>query len=193
MNVLDNEGVRYKEPKIKMMGVEAVRSSTPAICRKTIKEMIRIILNGTEKEAQDFIKETKHDFFNSEFVDIAFPRTANNIDKFRDPATLFVKGTPIHIRGSLLYNFAIDETGLKDKYEPIENGTKIKFCYLKMPNPLKSNVVSAASVLPKELNLDSYIDYQLQFEKAFLQPVQGILNLIKWKTEKQTDLTSFFT
>jgi DNA polymerase elongation subunit (family B) len=193
MNVLDNEGVRYKEPKIKMMGVEAVRSSTPAICRKTIKEMIKIILNGTEKEAQDFIKETKHDFFNSEFVDIAFPRTANNIDKFRDPATLFVKGTPIHIRGSLLYNFAIDETKLKDKYEPIENGTKIKFCYLKMPNPLKSNVVSAASVLPKELNLDAYIDYQLQFEKAFLQPVQGILNLIKWKTEKQTDLTSFFT
>jgi DNA polymerase elongation subunit (family B) len=193
MNVLDNEGVRYDEPKIKMMGVEAVRSSTPAICRKTIKEMIRIILNGTEQEAQDFIKETKHDFFNSEFVDIAFPRTANNIDKFRDPTTLFAKGTPIHIRGSLLYNFAIKTMELKDKYEPIENGTKIKFCYLKMPNPLKSNVVSAASVLPKELDLDSYIDYQLQFEKAFLQPVQGILNLIKWKTEKQTDLTSFFT
>lgn len=193
MNVLDNEGIRYKEPKIKMMGVEAVRSSTPEICRNTIKEMINIILNGTEKEAQEYIKQTKKEFFESDFVDIAFPRTANDTKKFADSTTMFKKGTPIHIRGSLLYNHFIKELGLIDKYELIENGTKIKFCYLKQGNPLRSNVISAPAVLPKEFNLDLYIDYNLQFQKSFIQPIENIMNLVDWKKEKQADLTAFFT
>ena len=193
MNVLDNEGFRYKEPKIKMMGVEAVRSSTPEFCRNKIKEMINIILNKTEKEAQMFVKQTKEEFFNSDFVDIAFPRTANETKKFVDESSMFKKGTPIHIRGSIFYNHFIKELGLTDKYELIENGTKIKFCYLKRGNPLHSNVISTPAVLPKELKLDDYIDYQLQFEKAFIQPIENIMNLVGWKKEKQADLTAFFT
>lgn len=192
MNVLDNEGTRYSEPKIKMMGIEAIKSSTPSICRKSLKEFIKIILNGTEKDAQDYYKNFKEEFKKTNYIDIAFPRTANNLDKFYDPTTLFKKGTPIHVRGSLLYNFAIKNMGIDSKYEYIENGTKIKFCYLKVPNPLKSNVISVPSVLPKELELDQYIDYNLQFEKAFLMPVENMLKSINWTPEKRNTLEKFF-
>ncbi len=193
MNVLDNEGTRYTEPKIKMMGVEAVRSSTPSICRTAIKDFINIILNGEEEEAQSFYEKFKIEFFNSSYDEISFPRTANNLDKYFDATEIFKKSTPIQVRGSLIYNFAINKLGINDKYDYIENGTKIKFCYLKMPNTLHSNVISVPSVLPKELELDKYIDYELQFNKAFLQPVEHMLTFVGWTPEKRTTLEDFFT
>jgi DNA polymerase elongation subunit (family B) len=193
MNVIDNEGVRYETPKIKMMGIEAIKSSTPPICRTALKEFIKIILNGTEKEAQEYYSNFKLEFAKADYIDIAFPRTANNLDKFCDNTTLFKKGTPIHVRGSILYNEYVRILGLDSKYEYIENGTKIKFCYLKMPNPIKSNVISVPSVLPRELELSEYIDYDLQFEKAFLMPVDNMLKIINWSPEKRNTLEDFFT
>ncbi len=192
MNVLDSEGDRYDEPKIKMMGIEAIKSSTPSVCRTALKEFIKIILNGTEGEAQTFYKDFKQKFKDADYVDISFPRSANNLKKFYDSTTLFSKGTPIHVRGSLLYNFAIEQLGLKNKYNYIEDGTKIKFCYLKMPNPMKSNVIAVPTVLPPELELAEYIDYDLQFEKAFLQPVENMLKVIGWNPEKRNTLESLF-
>jgi DNA polymerase elongation subunit (family B) len=192
MNVIDNEGVRYKDPKIKMMGIEAVRSSTPSVCRDALKEFIKIILNGTEKEAQDYYSDFKQKFNKTDFLNISFPRTANNIDKFFDPVTLYRKGTPIHVRGSIVYNHAIYKAGLGDRYESVENGDKIKFCYMRMPNTLQSNVIAIPSVLPPELDLEKYIDYDLQFEKSFLQPVQTMLKIIGWNHKKTISLASFF-
>jgi hypothetical protein len=175
-----------------MMGIEAIKSSTPAICRTALKEFIKIILNGTEEDAREYYSDFKEKFKEANYIDIAFPRTANNLDKFSDSVCIFTKGTPIHIRGSLLFNFAIKTLDLADKYEYVENGTKIKFCYLKMPNPIKSNVIAVPSVLPKELELAEYIDYDLQFEKAFIMPVDNMLKLINWQMEKRNTLEQFF-
>jgi DNA polymerase elongation subunit (family B) len=125
-------------------------------------------------------------------LNISFPRTANNIDKFFDPVTLYRKGTPIHVRGSIVYNHAIYKAGLGDRYESVENGDKIKFCYMRMPNTLQSNVIAIPSVLPPELDLEKYIDYDLQFEKSFLQPVQTMLKIIGWNHKKTISLASFF-
>jgi DNA polymerase elongation subunit (family B) len=193
MNVLDNEGFRYETPKIKMMGIEAIKSTTPPICRTALKEFIKIIINGTEKEAQEYYSNFKLEFKKDDYIDIAFPRTANNIDKFYDSTSIYKKGTPIHVRGSILYNEYIRILGLDSKYEYIENGTKIKFCYLKMPNPIKSNVISVPSVLPREFELSEYIDYDLQFEKTFLMPVDNMLKIINWTPEKRNTLEDFFT
>jgi len=192
LNVWDSEGVRYSEPKLKIMGLEAVKSSTPAPCRTMIKEAFKIIMTKTEDDMINFIEKSKKEFCNLPPEDISFPRTANNINKYRSVNAIYEKGTPIHIRGVLLYNHYIRKNKLDNKYPVINNGEKIKFCYLKKANPLHENVISFIQQFPKELNIGKYVDYELQFDKSFLEPLKTILDCINWKTEKTNDLSSFF-
>ncbi len=193
LNVWDSEGVRYEEPKLKMMGIEAVKSSTPAPCRQAIKDALKLVMSGTEDDVIKFIDESRKKFKELPPEDIAFPRTVSDVTKHKSNATIYGKGTPIHARGALLYNHYIKEKKLDNKYSIINNGEKIKFCYLKKPNPIRENVISFISDFPTELDLDRYIDYDLQFEKAFLEPVKVILDAIGWNVEKTVNLESFFT
>jgi len=192
LNVWDSEGVRYSEPKLKIMGLEAIKSSTPAPCRAMIKEAFQIIMNKTEDDMITFIDNSRTKFYNLPPEDISFPRTANNISKYRSVNSIYEKGTPIHIRGVLLYNYYIKKNNLDNKYPVINNGEKIKFCYLKAANPIHENVLSFIQQFPKELNLNKYVDYELQFNKSFLDPLKTILQCIGWKTEKTNTLESFF-
>ena len=192
LNVWDSEGVRYEDPKLKIMGIEAVKSSTPAPCRTMIKDALKLMMNGTEDEVIDFIDESRKKFINLPPEDIAFPRTVSDVQKYKAHSTIYAKGTPIHVRGSLLFNHYIKERKLDNKYSLINNGEKIKFCYLKKANPIRENVISFISDFPMELGLDKYIDYELQFEKAFLEPVKVILDAIGWNLEKTVNLELFF-
>ena len=192
MNVWDKEGVRHSEPDLKMMGIEAVRSSTPAICKKAIKETLKIIMSRTEDDVIEYIEQFKNDFLTQPFEEVAFPRGVNGMEKYFDPVTNYKKGTPIHVRGSLVYNMLLKKTGLDKKFPLIYEKDKIKFCYLKLPNYTQSNIISCPKVLPKELSLDKYIDYELQFQKTFLDPINAILTAIKWKSEKTSNLEGWF-
>jgi len=192
LNVWDSEGVRYEEPKLKMMGIEAVKSSTPAPCRKMIKDGLKLMMNGTEEDVIEFIDNCRSEFKKLPPEQIAFPRSVSNVNKYHDKAMIYTKGTPIHCRGALLYNHYIREKKLTNKYSLIQNGEKIKFCYLKEPNPLHENVISFIQEFPKELELDKYIDYNLQFEKSFVEPLKTILTAIGWSVEKTVNLELFF-
>jgi hypothetical protein len=192
LNVWDSEGVRYAEPKLKIMGIEAVKSSTPAPCRKMIKDGLKIMMSGTEDEVIRFIDKCFQEFKSLQPEQIAFPRTASDIRKYSSHSGIYTKGTPIHVRGSLLFNHYIKEKNLTNKYSIIGNGEKVKFIYLKKPNIIQENVISFISEFPKELGLDKYIDYELQFEKSFLDPLKSILDSIGWKTEHTTNLDAFF-
>ena len=192
LNVWDSEGVRYEDPKLKIMGIEAVKSSTPAPCRTMIKDALKLMMSGTEDEVIDFIDESRSSFKKLPPEDVAFPRTVNNVDKYKANSTIYTKGTPIHARGALLFNHYIKEKKLDNKYSLINNGEKIKFCYLKKANPIRENVISFISDFPRELGLDKYIDYELQFQKAFLEPVKVILDAIGWNVEKTVNLELFF-
>ena len=192
LNVWDNEGVRYSEPKIKMSGIEAVKTSTPSYCRTAIKNAIEIIMNGEEEEVIKYIEKIRKEFFNLSPSEIAFPRGVSNIQKFESSSSIYGKSTPMHIRGSLLYNHYLKDKKLINKYSLIQSGDKIKYIYLKKPNPIHENVISFIQVLPKELGLDVYVDYELQFEKSFIDPVKSILDIIGWKVEKTSSLESFF-
>ena len=192
LNVWNSEGVQYDEPKLKMMGIEAVKSSTPAACRVAIKEALQVTMNGNESDLQDYIANFRSKFELLPPEDIAFPRGCNNIAKFKGTATVFVKGTPIHVRGALLYNFHVNQKKLHHKYPIIKDGEKVKFLYLRTPNRIGENVVSFFQTLPSEFGLDKSIDYDLQFQKSFLDPLQVILDTIQWQAEKVASLEEFF-
>jgi DNA polymerase elongation subunit (family B) len=193
LNVWDSEGVRYEEPKLKMMGIEAVKSSTPAPCRAMIKDALNIMMSGTEEDVIKFIDESRDKFKKLPPEDISFPRTVSNVNKHKSSSSIYAKGTPIHARGALLYNHHIKDKKLDNKYSLINNGEKIKFCYLKKPNWIHENVISFISDFPTELDLDKHIDYELQFNKAFLEPVKVILDSIGWNVEKVVNLELFFS
>ena len=193
LNVWDSEGVRYEEPKLKMMGIEAVKSSTPAPCRAMIKNALKIMMNGTEDEVIDFIEKSRKEFKQLPPEDISFPRSASDVEKYKAHSTIYAKGTPIHIRGALLYNHYVKKHKLDNKYSLIQNGEKVKFCYLKKPNIIHENIISFIQDFPHEIGLDRYIDYDLQFNKAFLEPLKIILDAIGWNVEKTVTLEDFFT
>ena len=192
LNVWDSEGVRYEEPKLKMMGIEAVKSSTPAPCRKIIKDALKMMMSGTEDEVIEFIENARKKFKSLPPEQISFPRSASDVQKYKSSSDIYIKGTPIHVRGALLFNYYIKENKLTNKYSLIQNGEKIKFIYLKKPNTIHENIISFIQEFPKELNLDKYIDYDLQFEKAFLEPLKIILDAIGWNVTKINTLESFF-
>jgi len=193
LNVWDSEGVRYAEPKLKMMGIEAIKTSTPAPCRKKIKEALNLMMSGSEDDVINFIEKFRSEFKKLPPEDVSFPRSVNDINKWKSLATLYLKGTPIQVRGAILFNHYIKQNKLTNKYNTISNGEKIKFCYLKKPNPIQENVISFIQDFPRELNIASYIDYDLQFEKSFLEPVKSILDCIGWKSEKRGTLEDFFS
>ena len=192
LNVWDSEGVRYEEPKLKMMGIEAVKSSTPAPCRKMIKDALKLMMSGTEDDVIDFIDKCRGDFKKLPPEQVSFPRSASDVEKYKSSSQIYIKGTPIHVRGALLFNYYIKQNKLTNKYSLIQNGEKIKFVYLKKPNSIHENVISFIQDFPRELGIDKYVDYELQFEKAFLEPLKIILDAIGWNVEKTANLESFF-
>ena len=193
LNVWDSEGVRYEEPMLMMMGIEAVISSTPAPCRTMIKDALKIMMNGTEDEVIDFIEESRKKFKTLPPEEISFPRSASDVVKYQAHSTIYAKGTPIHIRGALLFNHYVKKHKLDNKYSLIQNGEKIKFCYLKKPNIINENIISFIQDFPHEIGLDRYIDYDLQFNKSFLEPLKIILDAIAWNVEKTVTLEAYFS
>lgn len=192
MNTLSSEGVRYDTPKISMTGVEAIRSSTPEVCRDAMKDLFRVVLNGTETEAQEKIAEFKDKFYSMPPEVIGKTSGTDDIEKFMENGT-YKKGCPIHVRGAILYNKELKHKKLDSKYETINSGDKVKFVYLSLPNPVRENIISfPGDQLPKEMGLHDYIDYDTQFEKVFLKPMRSILDAMNWSHEKLDTLEDFF-
>jgi DNA polymerase elongation subunit (family B) len=192
LNVYNNEGVQYNEPHLKVMGLEMVKSSTPSVIRDKMKETINIVVNGNEEDIHKFIADFKKQFKELPPEEVSFPRGCNGLKEYSDSVLMYKKGTPIHVRGAITYNHYLKNLGLDKQYPYIQEGEKLKFTYLKQPNPFKDNVISYPVRLPKEFGMHEFIDYDMQFEKAFIDPIKVILDCVGWKTEKVNSLDSFF-
>ena len=193
LNVHDNEGVRLTTPKLKMMGIETAKSSTPLWVRKKLEEALNVVMTGNEQELWQFVETARKEFRNLPADDASFPRGCRGLVQYQDPTTIYSKGTPIHVRGALLYNHHLREKSLDMRYETIKNGEKIHFTYLTTPNPINENVISFTSVLPKEFDLHRFVDYDMQFDKSFVEPLKAIVQLINWNVEPVASLDSFFS
>lgn len=192
MSVLNSEGVHYPTPQIKVRGIESVRSSTPAICREKLKESFGLIAKGDEKGLQKFISNFEEEFRKLPVEEIAKPTGVNGIEEKMDPKTLYKSGTPFHVRGAIVYNQALKDKGVFNKYESIKSGDKVKVIYLKEPNPVRENALAFATVLPEELGVHPYIDYKTQFQKTFVNPIENIVKVLGWEVEEKSTLDMFF-
>lgn len=187
-DILYSEGVRYKEPKMKVMGIEIVRSSTPSVVKNYLKDAVKICLSGNEKTLQTLVKQVKTEFVKQPYTSISFPRGCNGLTSYSSASGIYEKGCPIHVRAALLYNHHLTKMNLHTKYPIIAEGEKIKFVALKMPNPIHENVIGFPSKLPAEFKLEKFVDYNMQFQKAFLSPLETILDAIGWEAEEKVHL-----
>jgi DNA polymerase elongation subunit (family B) len=192
LNVYNLEGVAYAKPKLKMQGIEAIRTSTPAVCRGAIKEALEVIMNKNEEDLQKYIADFRVEFSSMPFEQVAFPRSVKDLDKYKDATMIYSKGTPINVKGALIFNHALKKTKLDKKYELVSNGQKIKYSYMKTPNPHQCSVISCPDKLPPELGMDKYIDHDMQFDKSFLEPIKTIVGAIGWEVEKRATLDQWF-
>ncbi len=192
LNVYDSEGVRYKEPKLKVQGLEIVRSSTPGSVRQYLRDAVKMALCSSEQELQEFIAKIENEFMQMAPEEIAFPRSANNLAKYSSHGSIYIKATPLHVRGALLYNHHVKAKKLDKKYELIKEGDKIKYLYLKEPNPIRENSVAFSGKLPKELDLHKYVDYTTMFEKSFLEPMQTVMDCLGWNVNPVATLDDLF-
>ena len=192
LNVWDSEGVRYNEPKMKIMGLETARSSTPAYFRDKLYAAFQIIIGKDNDELISFINGVRSETRERPYDEVAFPRGCNNLSKYRHPTDIYSKGTPIHVRGALLYNWYVKKYKVEHKHPFIQEGEKIKFMYLKTPNPIHENCISFFGEVPKEFGIEKYVDYQTQFEKSFLEPLKNVLQCIGWTHEKVITIGRFF-
>lgn len=191
LNVHNSEGVQYAKPKIKVSGLEMVKSSTPKVIRNKLRESLQVILTGSEEELHKFVEDYRREFKKLPIEEVAFPRGVSGIKKYSG-SPIYIKGTPIHVRGSLLYNHHVNRLKLDKKYKQIRDGDKIKFIYVKKPNPFHEDVIAFSQKIPPEFNLDKYVDYDLQFQKVFLDALQTTIEPLGWKTESQSSLEEFF-
>ena len=188
LNVYDEEGVRKQEPKLKIMGIEAIRSSTPKVCREKIKSCLKLIMMTDEQTVINFIAEFKKEFKGLTVEEVAFPRSLNGLSKYNDNKQIYIKGTPIQVKAALLYNHNLKKKKLTKKYELLKEGEKIKFVYLRQPNLIGDGVIGFVNALPKEFDIEKNVDYDLQFEKTFVDPIKSVLDIIGWKIERQRTL-----
>jgi len=192
MSMISFKGVYLNPPKLKLQGIDAVRSSTPKVCRDAIEEAIPLIIGGKEKELKVFVNDLQNKFNKLKFHEVAFPRGTNDLEKYADKDVIYGKKTPPHVRGALLYNHIVKEKKLTNELPLIRSGDKIRFCYMKLPNPLRENIFACPDELPEELGMAEFIDYQTQFEKTFLEPLQHIIRAAGIRLTNDVDISQFF-
>lgn len=192
MSVYDKEGKRYTEPELKITGIEIIKTSTPKFCRDKLKKTVSIILHGTESELQKYVANVKDEFKKLKPDQIAFPRGVSDMETYYDSKKVYKPKCPIHVRAALLHNKLLIDKRLEKTYPKIVSKDKMKFVHIRLPNPLHEDVIGFTETLPKEFGLDKYIDYETQFQKAFMSPLEILTDVVRWNPAKEASLGDMF-
>ena len=189
-------------PKIKAMGVELIKSSTPKFSIEHMSEALPILFDGTQKDLREWFEKCKTEFKNAPISDIVANMTVNCVDyDLRKNLAI-----PINSRASLIYNEFIKKHNLEGSFNLIHAGDKIKYIYLKTPNTLGETIVNSTGRSIKKTYpnviafidynfiqyIKDYIDYDTQFEKTLIKPLEFMANAINFTVkEKAMDLFDF--
>jgi len=193
MSIVHMEGVDYAEPEMKMTGVEAVKSSTPAPARKALTDCAQIIVTGSEDELIEYVDKFRKNWTSLPPDEIALPTSVNGIRKYHIEGNQYKLGCPMHIRAAINYNHWIQRKEIDMYYSDIKDGSKAKYIFLIKNNKTKENVIAFPNKLPKELDLHSKIDYNTQLERSFLSPLKIMLEPTKWSYERKANLMDLFS
>lgn len=190
MRVLDNEGVRYETPKIKRMGIEIVRSSTPSFSKKYLDDSINIILDKNNKDLLEWVKETKQLFTKQKLSEIAKTSSVSNLNYNLDKVQYDQNGRkisiPINSRAALVTNRYIEQNNLSNQFQPISPNDKIKILYMKTPNPLNSNVMAFIDNRFAEM-FRQYVDFDENWDKFFLAALEIMTNPLNYDLGNQKE------
>lgn len=189
-------------PKIKAMGVELIKSSTPKFSIEHMNEALPILFDGSQKDLREWFEKCKNEFKKAPISDIVANMTVNRVDyDLRKDL-----GIPFNSRASLIYNEFIKKNNLEGSFNLIQAGDKIKYIYLKTPNTLGETIVnstgrSVKKTYPNVIGfiddnfiqyIKDYIDYDTQFEKTVIKPLEFMTNAINFTVkEKAMDLFDF--
>ena len=188
-----NEGIFYDEIKIKIKGLEVVKSNIPKVCKDDIKECIKLILTKDVKYVRSFISSVREKFKNTYTLEeIAKPQGVGDLSKYISPTGNAMPGAQAHFRAAINYNKLIDKFNLERKYSKIYNNDKIKILYLKIPNIVGENVIGFKKEFPVEFNINKYIDIDEQFDSTFLKPLKIITDSIQWNISNTRTIDEAF-
>lgn len=194
LKVLSSEGVVYKSPKQVIKGIEAIKSSTPKLCREEFKTMFTMLIDGNESQVQNRVIEFREIFGAQPIEKLAFPRGVTNVKKYVQKGDKpYIKGCPMNSRAAIMYNKNVLDRGLGNKYPLIKGGDRLKYVFLKKNNPTRENVIAFIDKLPPEFELDQWVDIEVLYQKTFVEPLQLILTAIGWKAVAQASLEDFFS
>lgn len=193
IKVLDEEGVRLNEPSLKIKGIAVVKTSTPKICRTSLRAFISLMLDFEDPFLPDsigqmevFINTFRKTFFSQRPEDIAIPSGMKELKVGKG-------ASPVH-RGAGAYNKYIRDNNLiQDGYEPIQEDAKIKYIMLKQGNPFSSDSFGFIDKLPEEIK--QWTDYEAMFVKSYLKTLDDILKPLRLSVDlyqKKTTVNSFF-
>lgn len=195
MYVYDNEGVRYPKPKLKIIGLEAVRSSTPKYFREKLKTVYELMYTADQPAIHKAVENIRLEFLKLPIMEIGKPSGVNGLGEYDNNSKElgnFAKGTPAGPKAAFTYNRLIQQLNLTDKHHLINSGDKIKTFNVKLPNPYKNDKIAILDRVPEEFELEKYVDRDDMFNDSFLTPITAVLNARNWYPSKQVNLDDIF-
>lgn len=190
--ILDNEGERYKKPKLKVMGLSLIQAKTPEWVRNKLNDALYTLILGTdEQRIPKLISSAYEDFKKLRVEEIGENLRVGGMENYDNGDGTAAKGALAHVRGSIYHNALIDKLGIKG-VNKIRSGDSISYSYLIEPNPHHINVIAWDTVLPTEFELHSYVDYKAMFNKTFKKPLIDMCKKVGVQYESVSTLDAFF-
>ena len=185
--VYDLEANLDVDNKIKIKGLDVVRSTFPPAFRDFMNSVLKNVLGGITKDDMDSkVLEFRKALDSRYYLDVARNTSVKNISEYEKGLSKqlneFNKGTPAHVKACISYNKLLHHFKIANRYEKISDGEKIRYVYLKS-NPLNLETIAVKGYNdPKEIVeiAEKYIDYEALFVNELKTKLEDFYSALNW-------------